>query len=410
MTVESWPISRVKPFDRNARKIPQSAVDKVALSIQEFGWQQPIVVDVEGVVVAGHTRRLSALQLKLTEVPVVVASHLTAAQIRAYRLMDNRSHDEAKWDVEIAGLELGELRGLGMDLTMTGFSLNEIGKLSPITGLTDPDEVPALETEVITHPGDLWILGGHRVLCGDSTAEIPFEHCDLLWTDPPYGVNYVGKTKDALKITNDGPAGLKALIDAALLRCGACLKESSPFYIAHPPGALYLIFGNAVREAGWQIHQNLIWLKDSMVLGHSDYHFRHEPILYGFIPGPGRSGRGNHTGSKWYGTHSETSVFEIPRPKRSAEHPTMKPVELVERCVQNSSSNGDLILDPFGGSGTTLIACEKTGRNARIVEIDPTYVDLIVRRWQSFTGKQATLESSGETFDSIAESRTGAAV
>lgn len=198
---------------------------------------------------------------------------------------------------------------------------------------------------------------------------------------------------------------MKGLLDGFLLAAGAALVPCAPFYIAHPAGALYLTFGRAVQDAGWRIHQNLVWLKDSMVLGHSDYHFKHEPILYGYTPGDGRPGRGNHAGSRWVGDHSQVSVFDIPRPKRSEEHPTMKPVELIRLCIANNTPPAGVVLDPFSGSGSTLLMCEEHGYSCRGLELAPQYVDVIVKRWQEFTGKEATLDGDGRTFAQLAAER-----
>lgn len=210
-----------------------------------------------------------------------------------------------------------------------------------------------------------------------------------MWTDPPYGVSYVGKTKNALTLQNDGADGLANLLEGAFAQATKALEAGAPFYIAHPAGGQCLVFGNAIVAAGWQFHQTLIWVKDSMVLGHADYHFKHEPIYYGWVPGPGRSGRGNHEGSRWNGDHSQVSVFEVPRPKASPDHPTGKPVALVTAMLANSTETGGTTYDPFLGSGTTLIAAEQLGRRCYGLEIEPRYCDVIVRRWEAFTGNTA---------------------
>ncbi len=247
--------------------------------------------------------------------------------------------------------------------------------------------------------GDLWLLGDHRLLVGDSTiAEDMARLMDgapaaMMWTDPPYGVSYVGKTKDAMEIANDDAEGLPALLRGAWTAVSPALAAGAPFYIAHSAGPLSVAFANSVVAAGWRIHETLVWVKDSMVVGHSDYHYRHEAILYGWLPGPGRSGRGNHEGRRWYGGNAETSVFEIPRPKASPDHPTMKPVELVERQVSNSSQASDIVLDPFLGSGTTLIACERLGRRCYGIEIEPRFCDTIIARWEEHTGLKARRKS-----------------
>lgn len=210
-----------------------------------------------------------------------------------------------------------------------------------------------------------------------------------MWTDPPYGVSYKGKTKDALTIDNDEKEGLAELLAVAFGCANGVLDAGAPFYIAHPAGALSLVFGRAIQEVGWKIHQTLVWVKDSMVLGHADYHYKHEPIYYGWTSGPGRSGRGNHEGTRWHGDHSQVSVFEVPRPKASPDHPIGKPVDLVIPMILNSSARGDVVYDPFLGSGTTIIAAEMKRRVCYGLEIDPRYCDVIVTRYENFTGKKA---------------------
>lgn len=259
-------------------------------------------------------------------------------------------------------------------------------------GLVDPEAIPAPPARPQTKPGDLWALGEHRLLCGDATKRADLgrlvggEPAEMLWTDPPYGVAYRGKTPRALRIENDDADGVDALLESAFAAIDAALSPGAALYVAHPAGPLSATFGARFLAQGWRYHQTLVWVKDRMVLGHADYHFRHESLLYGRKPGAGRWGRG-HRG--WHGGNGQDSVFEIPRPAASREHPTAKPVELVRRCVANSSRVRAHVLDPFAGSGPTLIACEELGRRARLVELDPVYCDVIVRRWEAFTGRSA---------------------
>jgi DNA modification methylase len=262
----------------------------------------------------------------------------------------------------------------------------------PPGGLTDPDDIPSIPVEPRTCPGDLYVLGPHRMLCGDATEPEAIrrvtagEDVRAMWTDPPYGVDYTGKTKDALTIRNDGADGLGELLRCAFSGVDEVLLPGAALYVAHPAGPLAVTFATAFVAQGWRVRQTLVWVKDSMVLGHGDYHYRHEPLLYGHVPGPGRWGRG-HRG--WYGGNAETSVFEVARPRASREHPTSKPVELVRRCLQNSTRPGDLVLDPFLGSGTTLLAAHQLGRRCVGIEIDPRYVDVAIERWEAFTGERA---------------------
>jgi DNA modification methylase len=269
--------------------------------------------------------------------------------------------------------------------------------LPVIVGRTDPDEIP--ETPPArTKRGDLWILGRHRLACGDVrlaeqiTALMGGSLADCLWTDPPFGVSYTGKTPAALRIENDRPDELEAMIAASFATIDAALQPGAALYVAHPSGSGSVIFAEQFLARSWRLRQTLIWVKDAMVLGHSDYHFAHESILYGYKPGRGRFGRG-HQG--WYGTNAETSVFEIPRPRASRDHPTAKPAELVARMINNSTRLGQIVLDPFVGSGTTIIACEQYGRTAFTMDVDPRYVDVAVSRWEAFTSATAVLVSGG---------------
>lgn len=259
-------------------------------------------------------------------------------------------------------------------------------------GEADPEDVPERTRRSRVKPGELWSLGRHRLLCGDATEPADLarlmqeRRAVVLWTDPPYGVSYVGKTRDALRITNDGADGLSGLLLRAFVAVNELLCPGARIYLCHPAGPLSLTFASAFVDAGWRLHQTLVWAKDRMVLGHADYHYRHEPILYGYKPGAGRFGRG-HRG--WYGGNDQDSIFEVDRPATSREHPTAKPVELIRRCLENSSRVGAMVLDPFAGSGSTLIACEELRRVAMLIELDPLYCEVILKRWEAFTGERA---------------------
>ena len=253
----------------------------------------------------------------------------------------------------------------------------------------DPDDVPPPPPgEPVSQPGELYELGEHRLLCGDCRDSallarlIGDERAEVLLTDPPFGVDYVGKTRRALRILNDDAGGLPALLREAFATANTLLAKSARFYVFAPAGPAGTEFRLAIRDTGWAHHQTLCWVKDAIVLGHSDHHFQHEEVLYGWTPGQGRPGRGRHRGCRWYGGNGESSVLYADRPKRSAEHPTVKPVVLLERMLRNSSRRGDLVLDPFAGSGSTLIACERLGRRCFSVEIDPVYCDVIRRRYE----------------------------
>jgi DNA modification methylase len=392
-------------------------VDAVARSYATFGQQKPIVVQRRGrktVVIDGNHQLKAARQLgwgRIAVSPFKVKDPKTGrvragtvAEADAYALAVNRTADLGVYDDVLLANMIASVSHDAELLAAASYSHDDLLALlngAPKLGLTDPDDVPE-SAPVKTKPGELWLLGPHRVLCGDSTVPADVERlmdaakASILWTDPPYGVSYVGKTKRALTIENDGAADLPELLRRSMKVATVVLEPSSPFYIAAPAGPLFAVFLKAVAVAGWRYHQEIVWRKDQMVLGHSDYHYIHEPLLYGYLPGPGRPGRGAHDGSRWYGDHSQVSVIDCPRPKRSEEHPTMKPVALIERCLRNSSRPGFSVLDLFGGSGSTLIACHQTGRVAYLCEIDPRYVDVTCRRYQEHTGIVPRHESGEE--------------
>lgn len=389
---------------------PQNArrgdVKAIATSLRVNEQFSPIVVQASTrYVLSGNHTLMAARELGWEEIDTVFVD---VDDDRAYRIMlaANRTADIGTYDNDALAELLSYLDG---DYDGTGYTDDDVQALitppEDPEALNDPDTTPEPPDEPVSKPGDIWHLGPHRVLCGDSTDVTAVEtmldgdRADCMWTDPPYGVDYVGKTKDALTIQNDGAADLPELLAGAFATATVALVPGAPVYVAHPPGPLSLDFAHAFQQAGWLLRQNLIWVKDAMVLGRSDYHYRHEPILYGFTdpePGSGRLGRG---GDRWFGDHAQTSVLEVPKPLRSEDHPTMKPVELVTRCLANSCPPGGLVYEPFGGSGTTLIAAHTTSRTARVVELDPRYVDVICRRYQEHTGTLPVLASTGEAHD-----------
>ncbi len=390
---------------RNPNQHPAAQIEMLAKIIAAQGWRAPITVSRRsGFVVRGHGRLAAAHVLGTECAPVDYQEYESEAAEWADLIADNRIAELAEIDLSALSDLLKELDTAQFDMGLTGFDEFELERL--MTSFADggieveEDEVPDLPEIPITKPGDLWLLGNHRVLCGDSTrsddvTRLMGDQCAVcLWTDPPYGVEYVGKTKEAKRIKNDGAATLGSLLAGAFTAADGVLASGSPFYIAHPAGPLALVFESAIRDVGWKVHESLVWVKDSMVLGHSDYHYRHEPILYGWTEGAGRSGRGKQSASRWFGDNAQTSVFEIPRPKRSEEHPTMKPVALVSAMLANSAPIGGLVLDPFLGSGTTLIAAEQLGRVCLGLELDPAYVDVIVKRWENLTGRTAVLDTA----------------
>lgn len=398
LTVEMMPIARLIPYARNPRR-NEHAVAKVAGSIKEFGFRQPIVVDKDMVIIAGHTRHLAAQQLGLTEVPVHVIKNLTRTQIQAYRITDNRTNEDAEWDEELLKIELGDLKDADFDLDLTGFDPDELEELlagDGTDGLTEDDAVPEVQAVAISKPGDVWLCGDHRLLCGDSTVATDVEKAmggslaDMVFTDPPYNVNYSSPNanlsgKKSIKNDNLGDGFYQFLYDAMvnlLLYCKGAI------YVSMSSSELHTL-QKAFRDAGGHWSTFIMWAKNTFSLGRSDYQRQYEPILYGWKEG------NKHF---WCGARDQGDVWFFNKPRTNDLHPTMKPVELVQRAIENSSKTRDIILDLFGGSGTTMIAAEKANRSAVLVELDPLYCDVIVRRWQEFTGRQATLEATGIPF------------
>jgi DNA modification methylase len=405
--IEQWPTAKLVPYARNARTHSDAQVAQIAASIVEFGFTNPILAGSDGVIVAGHGRLAAAQKIGLDAVPVVVLDHLTPTQRRALVIADNRIAENAAWDDELLRVELEALAGEGFDIDITGFDADALAELlagdEPINdGQTDEDAVPEVSETPISRPGDVWRLGLHRLLCGDATVAASYEALldgepvDMVFTDPPYNVNYANSAKDKMRgkdraILNDNLGdGFYDFLLAALTQM-----------VAHCRGGIYVamssseldVLQSAFRAAGGKWSTFIIWAKNTFTLGRADYQRQYEPILYGWPEGAQRH---------WCGDRDQGDVWAIKKPQKNDLHPTMKPVELVERALRNSSRPGNVVLDPFGGSGTTLIAAEKSGRVARLIELDPKYVDVIVRRWEDFTGKQATREADGVAFDQAA--------
>lgn len=391
LVIVEFDTEKVIPYARNPRK-NEEAVAKVAASIKEFGWRQPIVVDKDNVIIAGHTRLLAAQSLGLKKVPVHVASDLSEAKIKAYRIADNRVAAEAEWDYDLLKLEIDDLGGMDIDLSLLGFDPEELEGF-----LVDPDEIDALpseedndipdEVEAVCQPGDTWQLGEHRLCCGDATdlrfyeAVLGKQQVDMVLTDPPYNVNYQGKSEKGLTIKNDNmkDGDFHNFIADVYVNLFACMREGAPIYVFHADSEGHH-FRQGMRSAGLKLSECLVWKKNRLVLGRHDYQWQHEPILYGWKEGAAHP---------WYADRSQTTVLEFDRPAKSSDHPTMKPVELLTYLLGNSSKKGDLVWDSFLGSGSTLIACERTGRRCAGLEIDPHYCDVIIKRWEELTGKKA---------------------
>lgn len=379
------------PYARNSRTHSDEQVAKIASSIKEFGFLNPVITDGENGIVAGHGRIMAAKKLGISEVPCIEASHLTDAQKRAYVIADNRLALDAGWDDEMLRVEFDELKGLDFDLSLTGFNADEIDALFPVDvtdGLTDEDAVPEAPETPVTVEGDVWVLGRHRLMCGDSTSIDAVEKlmdgrkADMVFTDPPYGVDYEG-------INNDDRAGLDGLLRGAFSSYLATSKSGAAIYVFHSDKCAD-IFHNVFREF-FHFSSMVIWAKNSLTLSRTDYQSQHEPCIYGWMKG------GSHT---FYGDRKQVSVWRFDK-ERVEGHTTPKPVGLIERALENSSKGGDLVSDLFGGSGSTLIACEKTARDCRMMELDPKYCDVIIKRWQDFTGEKAVHAESGKTYEEL---------
>jgi len=415
LQVVLWAIGKLIPFARNARTHSDEQIAQIGASIAEFGWTSPILAGSDGIIIAGHARLLAARKLGMTEVPVIVLDHLSETQRRALVLADNRLALNAGWDEEMLKVELESLREDGFALDIVGFTDEEIEDLlrepePGAEGHTDEDTVPEVPETAVTVPGDVWLLGQHRLLCGDSTQIEAVEKvlsgglADMAWTDPPYNVNYGQTMKDKLrgkthrKIANDNLGdGFEQFLRDACLNMLTVTKGA--IYICMSSSELHTLH-RAFTEAGGHWSTFVIWAKNTFTMGRSDYQRQYEPMLYGWKEG---------TDHFWCGARDQGDVWFIKKPVANDLHPTMKPVELVERALRNSSKSRDTVLDPFGGSGTTLIACERTGRQARLIELEPKYCDVIIRRWQEHVAREAALDGDGRSFREIAGERQSTA-
>ena len=414
LQVAMWPVEKLIPYIRNSRTHSDEQIAQVAASIVEFGWTSPILAAEDGVIIAGHARLLAARKLQMVEVPVIVLGHLTEAQRRALVLADNKLALNAGWDAEMLRIELQDLDVNGFSLDLIGFSADELEIILAVSeeateGLTDEDAVPDAQAAVVTVPGDVWIMGDHRLLCGDATVVGDVEKvlagglADMVFCDPPYNVNYGATMKDKLRGTNRTIAN-----DDLGTGFEQFLRDACVNMLAVTKGAIYVCMSSSeihtlqrvFREAGGHWSTFVVWAKNTFTMGRSDYQRQYEPILYGWKEG---------TDHFWCGARDQGDVWFIKKPHVNDLHPTMKPVELVERAIRNSSKGRDTVLDPFGGSGTTLIACEKSGRQSRVIELEPKYCDVIIRRYQEFSGKEATLDGDGRRFAELATERLHAA-
>lgn len=383
MEIKNIKLDELIPYEKNPR-LNDKAVKYVAESIKEFGFKVPIVIDKNNVIVAGHTRYKASIELGLTEVPCIVADDLTEEQVKAFRLADNKVGEIAEWDFNLLAEELQGIDDL--DMEAFGFEMPKNDEE------VEEDEYEVeLPKEPKSKLGQVYKLGRHRLMCGDSTKVedvsklMDGAKADMLLTDPPYNVAYEGGTKDKLKLKNDNMSDEKfrKFLTEAFSRANEVMKEGAVFYIWHADSEGYN-FRGACFNIGWKVRQCLIWNKNSMVLGRQDYQWKHEPCLYGWKEGA------SHL---WATDRKQTTVLDFDRPNRNAEHPTMKPVKLFDYLIKNNTKSEDIVLDLFGGSGTTIIACEQNKRTGYVMELDPKYVDVIIDRWETLTGKKAELIS-----------------
>ena len=397
------PIEELNPYENNAKLHPKEQIDQIVRSMEEFGNNDPIAIDENNVIIEGHGRLLALKQMGEKEVPVIRLKHLTDEQKRAYILAHNQLTLNTGFDEDILAAELESI--VGIDMADFGFDLDVVDVVEELTDVeedSDFDVTPPKEPK--SKPGDLYQLGNHRLLCGDSTSLddvaklMGGEQADMLLTDPPYNVAYEGATEDKLTIQNDDmeDEDFRQFLRDVYASADSAMKPGASFYIWHADSEGYN-FRGAAHDVGWTIRQCLIWNKNTLVLGRQDYHWKHEPCLYGWKDGASHN---------WYGNRKQTTVMDFDKPSRNGEHPTMKPVPLFAYQMEMSSKKGDSVLDLFGGSGTTMIAAEQLGRNAYLMELDPRYVDVIVNRWEELTGQKARLIEGGEDPVVVVEDKT----
>ena len=408
LAVQYRPLTKLIPYARNSRTHSDEQVAQIAASIREFGWTNPVLVDGENGIIAGHGRVLAARKLDLDEVPVIELAHMTEAQKRAYVIADNQLAANAGWDLDLLKLEVGDLANLGFDLGLMGFDDKFLtGLLTPATpdGLTDPDEVPAAPDEPVSRPGDVWVLGAHRIICGSSTVATDVAKLlgpvkpNLMVTDPPYGVNYDPTWRHETGLNNSKRTGVVLNDDVADWTDAWALFPGDVAYVWH--GALHATtVADSLTRSNFNIRSQIIWAKSRLVIGRGDYHWQHEPCWYAVR----KTGKGH-----WASDRKQTTLWAIDTKGQDTDtvHGTQKPVECMKRPIENNSSPGQAVYEPFSGSGTTIIAAEMTGRCAYAVELNEKYVDVAVKRWENFTGKKAVLEATGQTFDEVASSRPG---
>lgn len=401
--LEQRKVADLIPYARNSRTHSDEQVAQIAASIREFGFTNPILTDGENGIIAGHGRLQAARKLGLTEVPTIPLEGLSEAQKRAYVIADNKLALNAGWDIELLSSEIAGLGEDGFDLSLLGFNENELAALlaEKTEGLTDPDDIPEPPADPVSVLGDVWTLGKHRIVCGDSTDADVVAKClngvvpHLMVTDPPYGVNYDADWRNHTgDETRTGRATGKVLNDDNADWSDAwALFPGDVAYVWHAGNMAHVVAESLVAN-GLNIRAQIIWNKSNMVISRGDYHPKHEPCWYAV-----RKGKTGH----YVGGRKQTTVWDIDKPQKSETgHSTQKPVECMKRPIENNSSAGQAVYEPFSGSGTTIIAGEMTGRSIHAIELNPAYVDVAVKRWQGFTGEQAVHAETGKTFDDMA--------
>lgn len=392
-------VEELIPYARNARTHSSAQITQIAASIKEFGFLAPVVIAEDNTILCGHGRFYAAQKLGLKKIPCVKESHLTEAQKRAYIIADNKLSINAGWDDELLAVELSDLQGEGVDLSITGFDEKELADLFDDKSKSDVEDdgydlSAALEKAAFVQRGDIWTVGRHRLMCGDATsaddvaALMGGKRANLLLTDPPYGVSF--KSSSGLTIQNDSikDEDFYCFLKSAFSAAVDCLEKGAAAYIFHADTE-GLNFRRAFVDAGFHLAGCCIWVKDSLVLGRSDYQWQHEPVLYGFLQ------NGKHS---WYSDRKQTTIWNFAKPKKNANHPTSKPLDLLSYPIQNSSQENAIVLDTFGGSGSTLMACELTNRICYTMELDEKYASVILRRYVDDTGRpdDVFVERNGE--------------
>jgi DNA modification methylase len=406
--IEQWPLARLKPYAKNARTHSDDQIAKIAASLVEYGWTAPVMVSDDGEIVAGHGRLLAAQHLGLSEVPIIRLSHLTPEQVRAYRIADNRLSELAGWDDELLAAELHALNAAGFDLDLTGFEGEDLDRLlAPLDegdGLAGEDTIPEPPANPVSRPGDLWLLGGHRLLCGDATNADDVSRLldgarpNLMVCDPPYGTQYDPAWRNEAGVSNTGRTGTVRNDDRADWREAWALFPGDVAYVWHA-GIHARTVAESLEACGFAIRAQLVWVKNRFVLSRGHYHWQHEPCFYAVRDGGE---------SRWQGARDQSTVWQIAAnfdDDAATVHGTQKPVECMLRPILNNSARGDSVYEPFAGSGTTIVAAEKSGRRCFGVEIEPRYCDLIIGRWQAATGGEATLDGDGRSFAEVADER-----